>query len=167
LRVNNLETSLDYYVRVLGFKLNWRDDDGSSFASVSRGACHLFLTVGDQGNPGSWMWIGVSDVDALHEEFLAKGAKVRQPPANYPWGSREVHIEDPDGNVLRMGSENKLGEPFGDWVDMRGIRWRRKPEAAGHGWTSRQRICLKYLTSRISRRGTLSVCLCSRPLDLF
>ena len=75
LRVNNLETSLDYYVRVLGFKMNWRDDDSSSFASVSRGACHLFLTVGDQGNPGSWMWIGVSDVDALHEELLAKGAK--------------------------------------------------------------------------------------------
>jgi hypothetical protein len=50
---------------------------------------------------------------------------MRQPPANYPWGSRELHVEDPDGNVLRMGSENKPGEPFGDWVDMRGIRWRR------------------------------------------
>jgi hypothetical protein len=26
---------------VLGFKMNWRDDDGNSFASVSRGDCHL------------------------------------------------------------------------------------------------------------------------------
>ena len=69
LRVNDLEASLNYYVGVLGFKMNWRDDDGNSFASVSRGDCHLFLSVGDQGNPGSWMWIGVSDVDALHEEL--------------------------------------------------------------------------------------------------
>jgi 2-dehydro-3-deoxyphosphogluconate aldolase/(4S)-4-hydroxy-2-oxoglutarate aldolase len=30
-----------------------------------------------------------------------------------------------------MCSENKPGAPFGDWVDMRGIRWRRKPEG---GW---------------------------------
>jgi catechol 2,3-dioxygenase-like lactoylglutathione lyase family enzyme len=50
LRVNDLEASLNYYVGVLGFKMNWRDDDGNSFASVSRGDCHLFLSVGDQGN---------------------------------------------------------------------------------------------------------------------
>jgi len=85
LHVNDLEASLNYYVGVLGFKMNWTDDDGNSFASVSRGNCHLFLSVGDQGNPGSWMWIGVNDVDALHEELLAKGTSVRHPPTNYPW----------------------------------------------------------------------------------
>jgi catechol 2,3-dioxygenase-like lactoylglutathione lyase family enzyme len=132
LRVNDLDASLDYYVRVLGFKQDWRDDDGNSFASVSRGRCHLFLAVGDQGNPGSWMWIGVSDVDVLHEELLRNGARVRHPPANYPWGSRELHVEDPDGNVLRLASENKPGEPLGDWLDMGRILWRRKPEG---GWT--------------------------------
>ena len=126
LRVNDLEASLDYYVQVLGFKKDWRDDDGNSFASVSPGHCHLFLSVGDQGNAGSWIWIGVSDVDALHEELLGKGARVRHPPTNYPWGSRELHVEDPDGNVLRLGSENKSGEPLGDWLDMRGILWRRQ-----------------------------------------
>lgn len=132
LRVSDLDASLDYYTRVLGFILNWRDDDGSSFASISRDECHLFLSVGDQGHPGSWMWIGVSDVDVLHDELLAKGAHVRHPPANYPWGSREVQIEDPDGNVLRLGSENKPGEPFGDWLDMQGVRWRRESEGV---WT--------------------------------
>ena len=132
LRVNDLAASLDYYVRVLGFHLDWAGDDGSSFASVSRNDCHLFLAAGDQGHPGTWVWVGVSDVDALHEELLAKGARVRQPPTNYPWGSRELHVEDLDGNVLRLGSENKPGEPFGDWLDMRGIRWRRNPEG---GWT--------------------------------
>src|SRR5258706_16062882 len=131
LRVNDLAASLDYYVRVLGLQMDWRDDDGNSFASVSRDDCHLFLAVGDQGHTGSWVWVGVSDVDALHQELLARGARVRQPPANYPWGSRELHVEDLDGNVLRLGSENKPGEPLGDWLDMRGIRWRRKADG---GW---------------------------------
>ena len=132
LRVTNIEASLDYYTRVLGFTLDWRDEDGSSFASVSRGRSHIFLSVGDQGHPGSWIWIGISDADALHEELLAKGATVRHPPTNYPWGSRELHVEDVDGNVVRLGSENKPGEPFGDWLDMRGVRWKRMPEG---GWS--------------------------------
>jgi catechol 2,3-dioxygenase-like lactoylglutathione lyase family enzyme len=132
LRVSDLEASLNYYIGVLGFRLDWRDDDGNSFASVSRDHCQFFLSVGDQGNPGSWMCIVVSDVDALHEELLAKGARVRHPPTNYPWGLRELHIEDPDGNVLRLGSQNKPGEPLGDWLDMRGVLWRRGLEG---GWT--------------------------------
>ena len=132
LRVNDLAASLEYYVRVLGFQLDWRDEQGNSFASVTRNDCHLFLAVGDQGHSGSWVWIGVSDVDALHEELIAKGARVRHPPANYPWGSRELQVEDLDGNVLRLGSDNKAGEPIGDWLDMHGIRWRRDPKG---GWT--------------------------------
>ncbi len=132
LRVGDLAASLDYYLRVLGFHLNWRDDDGSSFASISRDDCHLFLAVGDQGHLGGWVWVGVSDADALHAELLARGARVRQPPANYPWGSRELHVEDLDGNVLRLGSENVPGEPIGDWLDMRGVRWRRNPDGS---WT--------------------------------
>jgi uncharacterized glyoxalase superfamily protein PhnB len=132
LRVADIGASVDYYTRVLGFTLNWQDDDGNSFASVTRGRCNLFLSVGDQGHPGSWVWIATSDADALCEELAANGAKVRHPPTNYPWGSREVHVEDLDGNVLRFGSENKPGEPFGDWLDMRGIRWKRLPDG---GWT--------------------------------
>jgi len=131
-RVSDIDASLDYYVRVLGFTTDWRDNDGYSFASVSRGKCSLFLATGDQGHPGSWMWIGVSDVDALHEELLRTGAKIRHPPTNYPWGSREMHVEDPDGNVLRLGSENKVGEPMGEWLDSHGILWRPNP---GGGWT--------------------------------
>jgi uncharacterized glyoxalase superfamily protein PhnB len=132
LRVSDLDVSLKYYTEVLGFVLDWTDDDGNAFASISRDACHLFLSVGDQGNSGSWMWISVDDTDALHEELLTKGARVRQPPANFPWRSRELQVEDPDGNVLRLASENTPGEPFGDWLDMRGVRWRR--ESSGR-WT--------------------------------
>ena len=62
LRVRSLAASVDYYVQKLGFKIDWQ---APIFASVSRGRCHIFLSEGDQGNPGGWVWIGVEDADAL------------------------------------------------------------------------------------------------------
>jgi catechol 2,3-dioxygenase-like lactoylglutathione lyase family enzyme len=85
LRVRDLAASISYYVQKLGFRVNWGfPDEGTSFfASISRGKCSLFLSQGDQGHPGSWVWIGAEDVEALHEEFKASGAKIRNPPTNY------------------------------------------------------------------------------------
>lgn len=128
LRVESLAASVAYYVDVLGFAKDWGD---RRFASVSRGPCTLFLAEGDQGHPGGWAWVGVGDAAALHEELLSKGAKVRQPPTNHPW-ALEIQVEDLDGNVLRFGSDPIEGQPFGEWLDMRGTRWRKAPEG---GWT--------------------------------
>jgi uncharacterized glyoxalase superfamily protein PhnB len=33
------------------------------------------------------------------------GAIIRQPPTNFPWGVREMNVEDPDGHRLRIGSD--------------------------------------------------------------
>lgn len=128
LRVGNLTASIEYYVRVLGFKVDWGGD--GDVASVSRGRCHLFLCQGDQGNPGSWVWVGVADAEALFEEYKGSGAKVRNPPNNFPW-AYEMQVEDLDGNVLRMGSEPKPGGAPGQWRDMGGNLWEMKPEG---GW---------------------------------
>ncbi|MFZ0819478.1 MAG: glyoxalase superfamily protein [Candidatus Acidiferrales bacterium] len=133
LRVRSLKTSVEYYVKVLGFKIDWGDPE-KFFASVSRDRCHIFLSEGDQGNPGSWVWIGVEDAAALFEEYRASGAKIRHAPTTYEWAF-EMQIEDPDGNVLRMGSEPKADQPLGEWLDMRGDTWVRTPEG---GWTRRK-----------------------------
>lgn len=120
LRVSDMKASLDYYVRALGFEVDW--GDGGSVAGLSRGRCSIILVQGDQGHFGSWMWIGVEDCEALFAEYQASGAKIRHPPTNYFW-ALEMQVEDLDGNVLRLGSEPKKGEPFGEWMDMDGVRW--------------------------------------------
>jgi catechol 2,3-dioxygenase-like lactoylglutathione lyase family enzyme len=119
LRVHSVSASIDYYVHKLGFKIDWQTP---IFVSVSRGCCHIFLTEGDQGNPGSWVWIGVEDAEALLNEYRASGAQIRHPPTNYAW-AYEMQVEDLDGNVLRLGSEPKSDQPVGEWLDMRGDRW--------------------------------------------
>jgi catechol 2,3-dioxygenase-like lactoylglutathione lyase family enzyme len=113
LRVRSLQTSLEYYVRVLGFKVSWREP--GVIAAVSRDRAAIMLCQGDQGNPGAWVWIGVDDAAALFDEYTAKGATIKLEPTNYPWAC-EIHVEDPDRNVLRFGSEPKADRPFSAWV---------------------------------------------------
>src|ERR1700689_5485243 len=119
LRVQNLEASLRYYVDVLGFKVNW---NAGQMASVGRGRCGIMLCEGEQGNPGTWVWVGVGDADLLFEEYRAKGAKIRHPPNNYDW-AYEMQVFDLDGNVLRFGSDTKRGEQMGTWVHIKGLEW--------------------------------------------
>jgi catechol 2,3-dioxygenase-like lactoylglutathione lyase family enzyme len=106
LRVNSLAASIRFYVDVLGFKVDWGGEGESTFASVSRDRQTIMLSQGEQGHPGTWLWIGVEDIEPLFAEYREKGVKFREQPTNYPW-AYEMKIEDPDGHVLRFGSDTK------------------------------------------------------------
>ena len=129
LRVADFEASVAYYVDALGFSLDWRD---GRFGAIRRGDVTLMLSEGSQGHAGTWVFVSVSDADALYDEVRGRGAAIRHPPTNYPWGSRELHVFDPDGHVLRFGSGTRAGEPLGEWLDEAGVRWRPEPDG---GWT--------------------------------
>jgi predicted enzyme related to lactoylglutathione lyase len=102
--VRDMALTVGFYKDVLGFEnAAWGTDD---FTHVSRDGTGIYLCREGQGQPGAWIWIGVDDVENLHEDYKARGIKIRLPPTNYPW-ALEMQIEDPDGNVLRMGSEPK------------------------------------------------------------
>ena len=109
LNVKSVPASIEHYVDVLGFTKNWDWGAPPTFASVSRGEVCIFLCEGGQGQPGTWMSVFVENVDLLYDEYKASGATIRRPPANYPWGMREMLVEDPDGHCLRMGTGT--GEP--------------------------------------------------------
>jgi catechol 2,3-dioxygenase-like lactoylglutathione lyase family enzyme len=109
LRVKNLAASIRFYVDLLGFKVNWEADD--AMASVSRDGCAIMLCQGAQGQPGTWIWIGVEDIEPLFDDYLAKGVTIRQRPTNHEW-AYEMCIEDPDGHRLRIGSDPKKDQPF-------------------------------------------------------
>src|SRR5579859_3520266 len=105
LNVSNFAVSMDYYVNKLGFTKKWETGAPPTFGCVERGKVALFFCEGGQGKRGNWMEIFLDDVDALYEEYKASGAIIRQAPINMPWGTREMNVEDPDGNRLRMGSD--------------------------------------------------------------
>lgn len=112
-RVSNLEKSVDYYVNNLGFSVDWQYEN--VMASVSRLHANLMLCENDQGNFGTWVYIGVGDAEKLHEELKSANAIIKLPPTNYTW-ALEIHVADLDGNVLRFGSEPNCDIPFSNWV---------------------------------------------------
>jgi catechol 2,3-dioxygenase-like lactoylglutathione lyase family enzyme len=112
LPVTDMTVSKTFYTKKLGFhEADWGDDN---FTSVNRDKSGIYLCKGGQGNPGTWVWVGFDgDIFKLHEEFKAQGVRIRQAPVNYSW-ALEMQIEDPDGNVLRFGTDPDVNKPFLD-----------------------------------------------------
>jgi predicted enzyme related to lactoylglutathione lyase len=109
-----MAASVRYYTEALGFvNAEWGTD---YFTLLSRDGASIYQCQGSQGHSGTWAWIGVEDVDALYREYAESGANVCHPPRNYPW-ALEVHVEDPDGHILRFGSEPLANRPFDNWAD--------------------------------------------------
>lgn len=101
-RVEDMARSLRFYVDQLGFSnAEWGSEE---FTCVTRDDAGIYLCRGAQGRGGAWAWVGVSDVRALKTEIEARGVSLRMQPMNFPW-ALEIHVEDPDGNILRFGSE--------------------------------------------------------------
>lgn len=127
LTVEDLDISVAYSIERLGFHLQWR---GDPLASVGRDRTSIMLSEGDQGQSGSWVWIAAGNVDELYAELRSRGARLRHPPTNYPWGSRECQVTDPDGHVLRFGAESRPGDPLGAWLDGKNRQWIPQPDGS-------------------------------------
>lgn len=102
--VSSLRASQSYYRDALGFKLDWDHGDPPDFGSVSRGDTMIFMCQGCQAPRGAWTMVFASNIDRLHDELVGRKAIIKMPPTDMPWGLREMHVADLDGNVLRFGS---------------------------------------------------------------
>jgi catechol 2,3-dioxygenase-like lactoylglutathione lyase family enzyme len=105
LNVKNVPASIAYYVEKLGFEKEWDWGEPATFGCVRRDGVQIFLCAGAQGGPGTWISLFVRDVDALYADYQRRGAIIRQKPTNFPWGLKEMNVEDLDGHRLRLGSE--------------------------------------------------------------
>ncbi|MBV9784114.1 MAG: VOC family protein [Acidisphaera sp.] len=110
LAVPDLTRSAAYFRDALGFSLDWTD--ASDWRLLSRGAvrvmighCPNDIPAGETGSHSYFGYVEVDDLDGLHAEFVARGAIVRQPPADMPWGMREMLVATPDGHRLMFGQQ--------------------------------------------------------------
>jgi predicted enzyme related to lactoylglutathione lyase len=112
LNVQDMGRSLAFYVDLLGFKkADWGDEN---FTHIQRDSSGIYLCKGGQGSPGTWIWLGFDgDIHEQHQEFVHKGIKIKLPPTNFSW-AYEMQVQDPDGHVLRFGTDPDVSEPFAD-----------------------------------------------------
>ena len=114
LNVSSISTSLDFYTRLLGFKAAEWGTEG--FTSVAREGGCIYLSKGGQGGPGTWIWLGFDgDIFQLYHELLSAGVKIVLPPTNFSW-AMEMQVEDPDGHVIRLGTDPDPSRTYKDLV---------------------------------------------------
>ena len=99
LAVSDLERSVEFYRRVLGFTLEW---NAGQICSVGRDGSSIMLRS-EQGPAPGTVWIGIEN-DAMFDAIQRSGVEVIEPPSNKPW-AYEMTIADPDGNLLWLGAE--------------------------------------------------------------
>ncbi len=107
--VRSVEKAAEYYVKVLGFQMDWGDDEGG-IAGISQGDCRMFLTTAAfrqyYGNGGTVVvWLNLEskgEVDELYGRWREAGAKILSEPEDKPWRLREFRVADEDGNQLRV-----------------------------------------------------------------
>lgn len=102
LPAKDLTASKAFYVKTLGFQVDWGASHTDTVCQVSRDGQRIMLTEdGDVGSPGC-VWIGL-ETDRLFDEFISNGVTVIRGPENKPW-AYEMRIRDIDGNILWLGT---------------------------------------------------------------
>jgi catechol 2,3-dioxygenase-like lactoylglutathione lyase family enzyme len=112
LNVKDISASTRFYVDLLGFKeVDWGNDN---FTCVTLDKTAIYLCKAGQGQPGTWIWMGIDgDLYELHRAFRQANACIRMPPTNFSW-ALEMQIEDPDGHILRIGTDPDVSKPYED-----------------------------------------------------
>jgi len=110
LAVPDLERSASYFRDALGFRLEW--PEGSGWQLVSRGGvrvmmghCPDAMAPSAMGDHSYFGYLNVENADALHNEFVSRGAIILQPPVDRPHGMREFVVATPDGHRMMFGQD--------------------------------------------------------------
>ena len=101
LPLNDVAAGVAYYRDVLGFSVNYAQPD---LGVMDRDAVTVVLIARTARHPGiGSCYVYIRDADALHAELKTNGANVLDDPVSRPWGLREFHVLDLEGNRLTFG----------------------------------------------------------------
>jgi len=123
--VTNIERSLDFYVKKLGFEIKntWKPNGKVEWCWLEREGVALMLQeYREEWLPNEKLGVGVSlcfmcqDALTLYHEFLQKGLSMAEPfVGNNLW---VVQLNDPDGYNILFESPTDVPEGmlYSDWV---------------------------------------------------
>jgi catechol 2,3-dioxygenase-like lactoylglutathione lyase family enzyme len=110
--VNDVERSIEFYTKILGFKLD--QSMAPAFARVSNNDLTLWLAGpkssaarpmpdGRQPEPGGWnrFVLEIVDLESRVTEMKQAGLSFRNDVVTGP-GGKQILLEDPDGNVIEL-----------------------------------------------------------------
>jgi catechol 2,3-dioxygenase-like lactoylglutathione lyase family enzyme len=113
LLVDDVARATEYYRDALGFEVERFEANPDHYGYARRDGreIHFACFRGAGPRPNSEtvppdmfdVYFGVDDVEALHEEFLRRGAELLHGPVDQDYGQRELRVRDPEGYILAFG----------------------------------------------------------------
>jgi len=109
--VTDIERSIDFYIKKLGFDLEFRYED--FYAGIIKDGFSIHLKSGKPSieerktkreKEDLDIVFSVEAVEDLYEEFMSKSIEIIQPLCDRPYG-KEFYIADPDGYILAFLEE--------------------------------------------------------------
>ena len=109
--VTDIEHSIDFYIKKLGFDLEFRYED--FYAGIIKDGFSIHLKSGKlsieerkskKENEDLDIVFSVEAIEDLYEEFVNKSIEIIQPLCDRPYG-KEFYIADPDGYILAFLEE--------------------------------------------------------------
>ncbi len=109
LAVDDLPKAITFYRDKLGFEVDFTWGDPPYYAIARRGAnvaIHLSERE-DTTTPiaPAYVYIFVTNADALYEEFSEQGVEIFQPPQEAEYGMREFEVRDLSGHFVTFGED--------------------------------------------------------------
>ena len=115
--VEDLERSLEFYLRKVGLEVRYRAEgyaelavDGPKLALLERWRVPEIVGSGEARVPAPGAHEGevafvVDDVDAVYSELRARGVAFVCPPTDRRWSQRTAYFKDPDGHLLEIAQD--------------------------------------------------------------
>lgn len=107
LAVPDASVTAAWWIDVMGFRETFRNE-GWVFVQrndcrIHLGSCPDAIAPRDLGDHSYFGYIDTEALDTFHQAIAAKGATVLSPPADKPWGMREMAVQTPDGHRVMFG----------------------------------------------------------------
>jgi len=113
LLVRDVAAAANHYRDALGFSSVQFVGEPPTFVILARDGLRLMLKQADDprhvvphwtvSSKLSDVYFWVTDADALHAEFVARGARIDYGPCDQPYGCREFGVQDLDGHDISFG----------------------------------------------------------------
>ena len=107
LAVNNLDASINYYQKILGFKIV---DEYPGWAFLSRdsffvmlGECKNTIPAKNIGDHSYFAYLVINNASMLYEELKSKNVDFIKILKDEEWGMREFGIQTVDGHRMMFG----------------------------------------------------------------
>jgi uncharacterized glyoxalase superfamily protein PhnB len=102
LAYEDVEAAVDWLCETFGFAERWRAGNHRAQLAVGDGAVVVTEQRRGAGDApeaaGHSVMVRVEDANRHHERARGRGARILQPPADYPYGERQYTVEDLGGH---------------------------------------------------------------------